>query len=99
MGRGLPQGRKFKLFVLMHQRAAQIIRPPCLGDVLEGVPSRDSLVLLDDFNAHVSDDGVIRKWGIGRNAFPYLNLNGVLLVIGLIWAVHNKHLVGALDCS
>ncbi|KAK3515413.1 hypothetical protein QTP70_018873 [Hemibagrus guttatus] len=51
-----------------------------LRGVLEGAPTGDSIVLLGDFNTHVSNDSDTWRCVIGRNSPPDLNLSGVLLL-------------------
>ena len=51
-----------------------------LGGVLKGVPPGDFIAFLWDFNAHVGNDGVIRRGGTGRNGLPDLNLSSELLL-------------------
>lgn len=51
-----------------------------LGVVLERSRTRDSIVLLGDFNA-VGNDSVAWTGGIGRNGFPNINQSGILLLV------------------
>lgn len=52
-----------------------------LGGVLKGLSSRDSKVVLGDFNTCLGNDG--ESWTVitGRNGLPDLNLSGVLLLL------------------
>ena len=57
--------------------------PPFLDSlvrVLESAPSGDSLVLLEDFNAHSGNDSETWRGVIGRNDPPDLNPSGVKLL-------------------
>ncbi|KAK3548730.1 hypothetical protein QTP70_018466 [Hemibagrus guttatus] len=51
-----------------------------LPGVLEGALTGDSIVLLGDFTAHMSNDSDTWRGVIGRNGPPDLNLSGVLLL-------------------
>lgn len=46
---------------------------------LGGVPE-DAVVLLGDFNAHVSNNSETRRRVIGRNSLPDVNQSNVLLL-------------------
>lgn len=48
--------------------------------MLEGAPPRDPVVLLGDFNTHVSKDSETWMGVIGRNGLQDLNPSGVLLL-------------------
>ena len=52
--------------------------------MLEGAPTRDSIVLLRDFNNHVCNDRKTWKGGTGRNSLPNLNhLNALVSTRGV----------------
>ena len=51
-----------------------------LEKVLESAHTRDSIILLEDFNAHVSNDRATWRGVIGRNGLPDLNPSGVQLL-------------------
>ena len=57
-----------------------------LNGVMNGAPVRDSVVLLGDFNAYVSNDGDTWRRMVGRNGLPDLNQSGCLLLD--ICAIH-----------
>lgn len=66
----------------MRQTAVHSTHPflDSLGQVLEGVPSGDSIILQADFNAHVGNDIVIWKGVTGKNSLYNLNLSGAQLL-------------------
>ena len=51
---------------------------PGVGACRQVTPTRDSVALLGDFNAHVGSDSVTWRGVIGRNSLPNLNPGGVL---------------------
>ena len=53
---------------------------PGVGACRQVTPTRDSVALLGDFNAHVGSDSVTWRGVIGRNSLPDLNPSGVLLL-------------------
>ena len=70
------------IVVLAYGPNSSIESPPfseARGGVVESAPTRDSAVLLGDFNAHVGSDRVTWRGLIGRNGLPDLNPSGVLL--------------------
>ena len=50
-----------------------------LDKVVESAHTRDSIVLLGDFNIHVGNDSATWRGVIGRNRLPDLNPSGVQL--------------------
>ncbi len=53
-----------------------------LGRVLESAPTGNSIVLLEDFNAHMGNDS--ETWGVtGRNSLPELNPSSVQLAVSV----------------
>ena len=51
-----------------------------LAGVLDSAPNGDSFILLEDFNAHVGNDGGTWRVVIRRNGLSNLNQSGVLLL-------------------
>ncbi|TWW68218.1 hypothetical protein D4764_19G0000160, partial [Takifugu flavidus] len=76
-------GGRILTVVCVYGQNSSSAYPPFLASlegVLESVPSGGSLVLLGDFNAHISSDSVIWRSVIGKNGLPDLNPSGVLLL-------------------